>query len=334
MAISQPVIGSAILAMCLSMANIAWAESPSLIDPSAVSPVANYIAPDEIASQELSTLENEPPFTRDLIERATQLERDDHNLEGDWQAAKLYCEASRNGSAEGQYRLGMLYAAGQGVPKNQDLAAALFNTASMQGHYAAQRMLETVPFHTHDLPSCVLADVAPEKAIFQGLLTGEAEIDRYIASLPKNKRWVLALVDTIATWYKVDPKLVLSIISVESNFANLAQSNKQAQGLMQLIPATAERFNVKNAFDASQNIKGGVAYLRWLLAYFQGDVALAVAAYNAGEGAVNKYKGIPPYAETTQYVKKVQARYPLKTHPYDANITEPSPVLKRLKRQS
>lgn len=320
----KPVVRSALFAMLVLMAGLAHAAS---------SQVSIYVQAVDSASQEFTTLENEPPFTRDLLHRATLLARDEHNIEGVWQAAKLYCEASRNGSAEAQYRLGMLYAAGQGVPKNEDLAAALFTTASMQGHYEAQRMLETVQLHTTELPPCVLAEVAPEKVIFQNVLTGEAEIDRYITNLPKNKRWVLALVDTIATWYKVDAKLVLSIISVESNFANLAQSNKQAQGLMQLIPATAERFNVKNAFDASQNIKGGVAYLRWLLAYFQGDVALAVAAYNAGEGAVNKYKGIPPYAETTRYVKKVQARYPLKTHPYDASITEPSPMIKRLKRQ-
>lgn len=297
--------------------------------------VAHYVRANEqeLSAQERSALENEPPFTRDLIQRAALLVRDERNTEGSWQAAKLYCEASRHGSAEGQFRLGMLYAAGQGVPKSQDTAAALFTTASMQGHYEAQRMLETVQLNTYDLPPCVLADVAPDKAIFETMMTGEATIDRYIANLPKNKRWVLGLVDTIATWYKVDAKLVLSIISVESNFGTLAQSNKQAQGLMQLIPATAERFNVKNAFDASQNIKGGVAYLRWLLAYFEGDVALAVAAYNAGEGAVNKYKGVPPYAETASYVKKVQARYPAKTHPYDANITDPSPMLKRLKRQ-
>lgn len=282
----------------------------------------------EFSYQELETFNNEPPIIKDLLERAVLAERDEQNAEGDWQAAKLYCEASRYGSAEGQYRLGMLYAVGKGVPINRDLAASLFATASMQGHYESQKMLETIEFNLQALPTCVLTEVDPEKAPIETLAINAAEIDSYIANLPKNKRWVLRLVDTIAAWYKVDPKLVLSIISVESNFAATAKSNKQARGLMQLIPDTAERFNVRNAFDASQNIKGGVAYLRWLLAYFQGDVTLAVAAYNAGEGAVNKYKGIPPFAETRQYVKKVQARYPLKNHPFDVKITEPSPMLK------
>jgi len=282
----------------------------------------------EFNHHEQETFNNEPPIIRDLLERATLAERDAQNPEGDWQAAKLYCEASRHGSAEGQYRLGMLYAVGNGVPINRDLAAAMFATASMQGHFESQKMLETVELGVLDLPPCVVAEVDPEKAPLEKPVLTTTEIDSYIASLPQNKRWVLRLVDTIAAWYKVDPKLVLSIISVESNFAAAAQSNKQAQGLMQLIPDTAERFNVRNAFDASQNIKGGVAYLRWLLAYFEGDVALAVAAYNAGEGAVNKYKGIPPFAETRQYVKKVQARYPVKNHPFDVRITGPSPMFK------
>ena len=100
-------------------------------------------------------------------------------------------------------------------------------------------------------------------------------------------------------------------------------------GLMQLIPDTAERFNVNNAYNATQNIRGGLAYLRWLLAYFEGDVKLAVAAYNAGEGAVNRYKGVPPYAETRQYVKRVMQLYPHPKHPFDGKITDPSPILKR-----
>lgn len=266
----------------------------------------------------------EPEVIKGLLLQAANAEHDAKGLDSDWQAARLYCQASRLGSAEAQFRLGMLYAAGKGVPANRDLAAAMFATASLQGHSESQRMLETVELGAVDLPPCVVAEVDPEKAV-----ASTDGIDQYVADLPENKRWILHLVDTISAWYKVDAKLVLSIISVESGFTQSAYSNKQAQGLMQLIPDTAERFNVKNAFNASQNIKGGVAYLRWLLAYFKGDVALAVAAYNAGEGAVNKYNGIPPFPETRQYVKKVQARYPIKNHVFDGAIVEPSPIFKR-----
>ncbi len=76
-------------------------------------------------------------------------------------------------------------------------------------------------------------------------------------------------------------------------------------GVMQLIPETAERFGVKDAFDAEQNVRGGLAYLRWLLKRFNGDLALVSAAYNAGEGAVDRYEGVPPYAETQMYVQRV-----------------------------
>ena len=154
-----------------------------------------------------------------------------------------------------------------------------------------------------------------------------AAIDAYIASLPKSKRWVVDLVETIADWHKVDSKLVLSIITAESNFKVRAKSNKDANGLMQLIPATAERFNVKNAFNASQNIKGGVQYLRWLLSYFRCDVALTVAAYNAGEGALDKYHGVPPHAETKAYVKKVMALCQSTRHDFDASLTVASAAL-------
>ncbi len=304
----KPSFLSAMLAVCLMTAGFAHAE---------------------FSSKELEVFDNEPPIIKDLLMRANVLVSDEVDPDGAWKAADMYCKAARYGSAEAVYRLGMLYAFGRGVPENRDYAANLFGIASTHGHYEAQKMLETIEITTSATPPCVLDDVAPEKGLSSGItLTKETpEIDQYIANLPQNKRWVLRLVNTISKWYKVDEKLVLSIISVESNFENVATSNKDAQGLMQLIPDTAERFNVKNAYNATQNIKGGVAYLRWLLAYFKGDVALTVAAYNAGEGAVNKYKGIPPFAETRLYVKKVQVRYPFKTHAYDAQITAPSPAL-------
>lgn len=275
---------------------------------------------------ELEIFDNEPPIIKDLLERASVLVVDENSQDATWKAANLYCEAARYGSAEGLYRLGMLYAFGRGVPANRDYAANLFGVAATHGHFEAQRMLETIEIKTSDTPQCVLEAVAPERAPANQYGESKA-IEDYVAKLPKNKRWVLDLVDTISTWYKVDSRLVLSIITAESNFKTNAKSNADAHGLMQLIPATAERFNVKNAYNASQNIKGGVAYLRWLLSYFRGDVTLAVAAYNAGEGAVDKYKGVPPYKETRGYVKKVMGLYQTQRHDFDASITGASPAL-------
>ncbi len=280
---------------------------------------------------EQETFDNEPPVVRDLLERASQLVSDENDIENPWKAANLYCEAARYGSAEGVYRLGMLYAFGRGVPQNRDYAANLFGIASTHGHFEAQKMLETIEIKTDATPPCALEAVAPEHAPAHQYASsqGSPAIDSYVAKLPKNKRWVVDLVQTIADWHKVDAKLVLSIITAESNFKIKAKSNANAHGLMQLIPATAERFNVKNAFNASQNIKGGVKYLRWLLSYYRGDVTLAVAAYNAGEGAVDRYKGVPPYRETRAYVKKVLGLYQAKRHDFDASITNASPVIKK-----
>jgi Transglycosylase SLT domain len=279
---------------------------------------------------ELETFDNEPPLVKVLLERASAFVADENNADSAWKAANLYCEASRYGSAEGVYRLGMLYALGRGVPANRDYAANLFGIASVHGHYEAQKMLETIEITTDSTPPCVLEAVAPERAPAQqyGGYEGSPGIDAYIANLPKSKRWVVDLVEKIAEWHKVDPKLVLSIITAESNFKVLAKSNADAHGLMQLIPATADRFNVKNAYNASQNIKGGVKYLRWLLSYFRGNVPLTVAAYNAGEGAVDKYYGVPPYKETKAYVKKVMALYQSDRHDFDASLTAESPALK------
>lgn len=114
-----------------------------------------------------------------------------------------------------------------------------------------------------------------------------------------------AMISQIAAEQGVEESLVHSVIRVESNYNAWAVSPKGAQGLMQLIPATARRFGVANAFDVRANVEGGVKYLKFLLDYYKGDYARTIAAYNAGERAVDKYNGVPPYAETRNYVVRV-----------------------------
>lgn len=109
--------------------------------------------------------------------------------------------------------------------------------------------------------------------------------------------------------YGVDEALIISVITAESCFRQTARSHKSAQGLMQLIPATAERFGVRDAYQPSQNIRGGTRYLKFLLKRFPGNLEHAVAGYNAGEGAVSRYGGIPPYKETKEYVRRVMRVY-------------------------
>ena len=113
------------------------------------------------------------------------------------------------------------------------------------------------------------------------------------------------MIDRIAGEQGIEAPLVHSVIKAESNYSSTALSPKGAQGLMQLIPSTAKRFGVSNAFDAQDNVQGGVKYLKFLLDYYKHDYAKAIAAYNAGEAAVDKYQGIPPYAETRNYVAQV-----------------------------
>ena len=108
-----------------------------------------------------------------------------------------------------------------------------------------------------------------------------------------------------AAEFGVEEAIVRAIMHAESAFNPNALSRAGAQGLMQLMPATARRFGVTNAYDPAQNIRGGVEYLAWLLKRFNGDLTLAAAGYNAGEGAVDRHKGVPPYSETQRYVVRV-----------------------------
>lgn len=121
----------------------------------------------------------------------------------------------------------------------------------------------------------------------------------------QTKEDITGMIDRIAHEQGVETPLVHSVIKTESNYNPAARSPKGAQGMMQLIPATAKRFGVTDALDAQDNIQGGVRYLRFLLDYYHNDYVKAIAAYNAGEGAVDRYNGIPPYAETQNYVLQV-----------------------------
>lgn len=218
------------------------------------------------------------------------------------------------------FRLGRLYSVGLGVKRDNAAAASLLGSASRLGHAGAQQMLGDLPVPEALQPDCdALSPVVAESAPAAVHSTAH-----YANALPPGKRKLVKVVETLAVRYKVDPRLVLAVIVAESGFDAAAVSPKNAQGLMQLIPETAERFNVGDPLHPEQNLKGGIAYLRWLLAYFRGDVQLALAGYNAGERAVDKYRGVPPYEETRAYVKRVLELYPLATHPYEDGLVAPS----------
>jgi hypothetical protein len=136
----------------------------------------------------------------------------------------------------------------------------------------------------------------------RGYTTGSAQVDGYLIEAGTNNG--------------VDPLLLYSVMHQESSFKSRAISPKGARGLMQLMPGTAIRYGVTNIFDPKQNIEGGARYLRFLLDHFDGDLNLALAGYNAGEGAVEKYGWrIPPYSETQEYVRRISRRFSLLQDP-------------------
>jgi soluble lytic murein transglycosylase-like protein len=152
--------------------------------------------------------------------------------------------------------------------------------------------------------------VIPERVI-QARIVPSIAVGAAVGSplrLPAGSEPVNEIVDQMSAQYGVDPLLVHAVIHCESNYNRFAVSPKGAEGLMQLIPETARRFGVQNSFDSRQNIAGGVRYLSELQGRYD-DLRLVLAAYNAGEKAVDKYGGIPPYAETQEYVYRVGKRF-------------------------
>ncbi len=252
-------------------------------------------------------------------------------------AAKLYCRAARYGDAEAQYSLGWMLTNARGIQRNDAEAAHLFAAAAEQGMQQAQNMLDSMGgTPLGDPPPCLRppeADPAPVVAAPAPPRGGKAPSLWATLPLPPNAPpAIVNYVKLLAPEYQLAPALVLALMAAESNFDPLAQSPKNAQGLMQLLPETAARFKVTRLTDPAQNIRAGMAYLRWLLAYFEGDVMLALAGYNAGEGAVDRYLGVPPYAETRLYVRKIMASVGgQRLHPFDANIAAPSPMVLRVK---
>lgn len=222
------------------------------------------------------------------------------------QAFQLYCKAALQGDAEAAYNMGFMYFNGRGMSRDLALALRWFKQAADAGDQHAHNMMVRY------------ADIAPiedgacKKSLPETTL-------KLVADHNPNRKVVEGWVNQIAPSYGIDPALIMAVIHAESAFNVAAVSNKNAQGLMQLIPETARRFGVNDSWDPIQNIKGGTAYLHWLLRHFDGKVDLVLAAYNAGEGAVERYHGIPPYRETQNYVKQILARYSKTVHPVPPN---------------
>lgn len=230
---------------------------------------------------------------------ASSLEKAGGTQQNYEEAYRLYCLAALKGDAESNYNLGWMYFNGRGLKYDIGLAMGWFQRGAKLGDTHAKNMIKRFP------------KVSPktDKACFlpkSGVATNRSQTEAWVR--------------VIAPKFEIDPELVLAVIHAESNFNAKALSSKNAQGLMQLIPATAKRFGVVDSWNPVANIIGGTAYLHWLMRHFSGDVKLVLAGYNAGERAVEKYKGIPPYRETKHYVKRIIRRYKKTSHPVPSNI--------------
>lgn len=150
-------------------------------------------------------------------------------------------------------------------------------------------------------------EIGVPAASLRGLVPDE--VVEEVAAAPPGSGDLKELASAAARRHGLDPGLVLAVVSVESAFRPEAVSRKGAQGLMQLMPATAASLGVKDAFDPLENLEGGSRHLGSLLTLYGGDLVSALAAYNAGAGAVARYRGVPPYRETRAYVKRVLERY-------------------------
>lgn len=316
---------------------------PAIMQPSASPPPAgtvNNFGNPGIEADTAVTISADSRLDRAriLVEAGVRLENGEGIERDISKALALYCDAAKTELGDAFIRIGWLYANGRGVPRSEAIAATMFHRAARAGNEMGERLAELYVGQPRRQPPCLggdaIADDAPPvpklaaAAAAARLATPivEAPAQFKTAAQTVERKKVLDVVIKFAKQLRLDPRLVMAVIGTESGFDPLARSVKNAQGLMQLIPDTAERFAVKDILDPVENLRGGMSYLRWLLAYYKGDVWLAVAAYNAGEGAVDRFRGVPPYAETMAYVQKIRNQYPLDWHPFDASATTPSAI--------
>ncbi len=328
-------------------AETACAAHAQFVSPGPESPgaVVNPAVAAALALQNMPRPNTPPPERGEVVpaqvqrwrEEARAYEYGEGLVRDPVRAAELYCRAARYGDAEAQYSLAWMLTNARGIERNDATAAHLFAAAAEQGHAQSRNMSARIGVPIGPPPPCLrppeadpLALPAEAAAPPSATPTAAGPAGGVLPAIPRAllERAPIAIssyVQLLAPEYRLEPALVLALMAAESNFDPAAVSNKNAQGLMQLIPDTARRFGVRNLLDPAQNIRGGMAYLRWLLAYFEGDVALALAAYNAGEGAVERYLGVPPFAETRNYVLKIMiALGGRRTHAFDASATAPS----------
>ena len=232
-----------------------------------------------------------PSKPTELTERALRYLHGE-GVERDTDRAVVYlCSAARKGDGNAAYELAWLYSQGRDVPRDDGLAAAWLGEAQRLGERPPPRLVQSLSKVRKKGLGCIARN---------GLDVQKGGARR--AEL-------VAAIYELAPQYDLDPALVLEVVRAESNFDPRARSDKGALGLMQLIPATARRFGVRDPFEPIQNLHGGMAYLRWLFDRFNGDLKLILAGYNAGEGAVERHGGVPPFSETREYVRRILQRY-------------------------
>ncbi|MGL5225686.1 MAG: lytic transglycosylase domain-containing protein [Aeromonas sp.] len=231
------------------------------------------------------------------------------------EAVAQYCVVASTGNPEGYFRIGHLLAKGRASVRNPKLANTYLSMAMRLGSQQAKT------YFNEKIGIAPMGDQCGEginSALPQLASTGGGSsnyvvelskypfnVDAWLARQTPAKQKMAAMLRAAAKRHNVDPRLVLAIAITESSLNSDAVSPMNAQGVMQLIPETQERFGVTSPFDPAQNIRGGVSYLKWLNARFNGNWKHISAAYNAGENAVTRYGGIPPYQETQNYVKRV-----------------------------